>query len=71
VFSAGCGESSDSISSSSSPYSNVSLALKDCQKKYKVDVANGVYDQLSDARKMTEGEAAIELCMSGYGHYPQ
>ena len=63
-------DSSSSSGSSSSPYSNVSVALRECADELKKDTAAGYYDHLSDVQMFKRMEQDQESCMAGYGHSP-
>ena len=62
--------SSSSSGSSTSPYSNVSVALRECADELKKDTAAGYYDHLSDVQMFKRMEQDQESCMAGYGHSP-
>ena len=63
-------DSSSSSGSSTSPYSNVSVALRECADELKKDTAAGYYDHLSDVQMFKRMEQDQESCMAGYGHSP-
>ena len=71
AFAAASGDkSSTGSSSSSSPYSNVSLALSICADELRSATNNGKYNHLSDYAMAKAMESDQEACMAGYGHYP-